>query len=246
MPLRTSTGKTLRSFNLVSQLCDVNGNPITWANPVEIMPRYTDSSTAHSKTFSAAGDYSDPTNHNTSGSGWSYDLEIVQMPPTPSPWYNYTYDEGGGRRGSSVSPNNGTALNDHGAHMSLYMDMHIGDGPHPGVGTNYAHVSLLVQQYGAHHQYQYSGASINYTQARTLWENSTGNQNIKIAGQNYGSRFYSQIHCMGDLQTFSQSGGRYLRFINHGGGASNKSRVTITGAQLIIHGRNGSNSNSDA
>ena len=124
MPLRTSTGKTLRSFNLVSQLCDVNGNPVTWTNPVEIMPRYTDSSTAHSKTFSAAGDYSDPTNHNTSGSGWSYDFEIVQMPPTPSPWYNYTYDTGGGRRGSSSSPNNGTALNDHGAHMSLYMDMH--------------------------------------------------------------------------------------------------------------------------
>ncbi len=246
MPLRTSTGKTLRSFNLVSQLCDTSGNPVTWDNKVVIMPRYTDSSTAHSKTFSVSGDYSDSSYHNTSSSGWSYDFRWVQMPPTPSSWYNYTYDEGGGRRGSSSSPNNNTALNDHGAHMSLYMDLHIGDGPHPGTGTNYAHVAMLVNQYGAHHQYQYSGATVDYTQARTYWEHSSGNQNIKVSGQNYSSSYYSQIFCMGDLQTASYSGGRFLRFINWGGGANNKSKVTVCGGQLIIHGRNGSNSNSDA
>ena len=246
MPVRTSTGKTLRTFNLVSQLCDTNGDPVTWDNKIQIEPRYTDESTAHSKTFSASGDYQDSSNHNTSGSGWSYDFRMIEMPPTPSAWYNYTYDTGGGRRGSSSSPDNGTALNDHGAFMSLYMDLHIGNGPHPGVGTNYAHVAMLVNQYGAHHQYQYSGATVDYTQARTWWEHTSGNQNIKIAGQSYSSQLYSQIFCMGDLQTASYSGGRIFRFINHGGGAASKSRVTVTGGQLIIHGRNGSNSNSDA
>ena len=71
------------------------------------------------------------------------------------------------------------------------------------------------------------------------------NQNIKIAGQNYSSRLYSQIHCMGNFQTASYSGGRFLRLINHGGGAANKSRITVAGGQLIIHGRTGTSSQTD-
>ena len=185
MGIKSNQDKHFQDFNLVSMLCDTSSNPVTWDNPVVIYPRYTDGSTAHTKTFSAAGDYADPSYHNNvGGAGWSYDFRMIQMPPTPSPWYNYTYDTNSGRRGG---PTNATALNDHGATMSLYMDIHVGDGPHPGVGTNYAHIALLTQQYGSHHQYQYSGASVNYTQARTLWNHSTGNQNIKIAWtpQNY-------------------------------------------------------------
>lgn len=243
MPLKSSQNKDFRDFNLVSQLCDVNGNPVTWVNPIEIMPRYTDNSTAVSKTFSAIGDYNDPSYHNNvGGTGWSYDFEMVQMPPTPGAWYNYTYDTNSGRRSG---PTNATSLNDHGTLMSLYMDIHIGDGPHPGVGTNYAHIALLTQQYGAHHQYYYSGATPDYTQARTIFDHTSGNQNIKIAGQNYGSRLYSQIFCMAEMQSNSYSGGRFLRLINWGGGPSNKSRVTVTGGQLIIHGRSGNNSASD-
>lgn len=245
MAIKASTDKEFRDFNLVSQLCDTSGNPVTWNNIVQIVPRYTDNSTAASKYFSAAGDYSDPNYHNVSGSSWSYDFELVQMPPTPGAWYNYTYDTNSGRRGSSSGPSNGTPLNDYGNMMSLYMDIHVGDGPHPGIGTNYAHIALLVQQYGAHHQYQYSGASVNYAQARTIFEFSAGNQNIKIAGQNYSSRLYSQIHCMGNFQTASYSGGRFLRLINHGGGAANKSRITVAGGQLIIHGRTGTSSQTD-
>ena len=245
MAIKSSTNKEIRDFNLVSQLCDINGNPVTWDNIVEIAPRYTDGSTASSKTFSAAADYADGSNHNTSGSGWSYDFEMIEMPPTPGAWYNFTYDTNSGRRGSSSSPTSSTPLNDYGTMMSLYMDIHVGDGPHPGVGTNYAHIALLTQQYGAHHQYQFSGATVNYTEARTIFEHSTANQNIKISGQNYGGRLYSQIFCLGNLQSASFSGGRFLRLINHGGGASSKSRVTVTGGQLIIHGRTGTSSATD-
>ena len=246
MAIKASTNKEIRDFNLVSQLCDTSGNPVTWNNPVEILPRYTDNSTAVSKTFSAAGDYADPSYHNNvGGTGWSYDFRIIQMPPTPGGWYNITYDTNSGRRGSSSSPTSDTPLNDYGNAMSLYMDIHVGDGPHPGVGTNYAHIALLTNQYGAHHMYQYSGASVNYAQARTIFEHSSGNQNVKISGQNYGGRLYSQIFCMGNLQTASYSGGRFLRLINHGGGPSNKSRLTVTGAQLIIHGRTGESSATD-
>ena len=246
MPLKSNTSKEFRDFNIVSQLCDVNGQPVTWMNTVEILPRYTDNSTAVSKTFSAAGDYNDPSYHNNiGGTGWSYDFEIIQMPPTPAAWYNYTYDTNSGRRGSSASPTNATPLNDYGHMMSLYMDIHVGDGPHPGVGTNYAHISLLMQQYGAHHQYQYSGASVDYTQARTFFDFNSANQNIKIAGQNYSSRLYSQIFCMGNFQSASNSGGRFLRLVNWGGGPSNRSRLTVTGGQLIIHGRTGTSSATD-
>ena len=50
---------------------------------------------------------------------------------------------------------------------------------------------------------------------------------------------------MGNFQTGSYSGGRFLRLINHGGGAANKSRITVTGGQLIIHGRTGTSSQTD-
>ena len=245
MAIKASTDKEFRDFNLVSQLCDISGNPVTWANPIFILPRYTNGSTAHTKTFSAAADYADGTNHNVSSSGWSYDFEMIEMPPTPGAWYNYTYDTNGGRRGSSSSPSNGTPLNDYGTMMSLYMDIHVGDGPHPGIGARYAHIAFLINQYGAHHQYQYSGATVNYAQARTFFDLSAGNQNIKISGQNYSSRLYSQIFCMGNFQSASNSGGRFLRLVNHGGLAANKSRVCVTGGQLIIHGRTGTSSQTD-
>ena len=51
---------------------------------------------------------------------------------------------------------------------------------------------------------------------------------------------------MGEMQNFSQSGGKFLRMINHGGGASNKSRITVCGGQLIIQERCSSNSAADA
>ena len=246
MPLKTSTGKNLRDFNLVSMLCDSSGNPITRQNKATLYPRYTDNSTAASKTMSASGDYADPTNHSNN-SGWSYDFYLSQMPPTPSGWYNYTYQTTHGMRGGSSSPNNGTMLNDHGNMVSLYMDIHIGDGPHPGVGTNYAHISLLINQYGAYHQWHHGGPSPVYTTPRTMFEAlASGNENLKIAGQNYSTQLYSQIFSMGEMQNFSQSGGKFLRMINHGGGASNKSRITVCGGQLIIHGRSGSNNAADA
>ena len=68
MAIKASTDKEFRDFNIVSQLCDINGNPVTWANPIFILPRYTDNSTAASKYFNAAGDYSDSSNHNVSSS----------------------------------------------------------------------------------------------------------------------------------------------------------------------------------
>ena len=243
MAVKTAADRRMSDFNLIIPLRNSDYEIVTWNNPVTIMPRYTDS-TATTKTFSALADYQDSTNHNTT-SGWSHDFSLVDMPPAPGPWYNHTYDTTVGRRGSSSSPNANTSLNDFGHYVSLYMDIHVGNGPHPGVGTNFAHCAILQNAYGAHHQYQYSGATVNYAQARTFMENSVANQNFKISGQNYGSRFYSQIYCLGQFQSFSGANVRFLRFINWGGGGTNTSRLIITGGQLVIHGKSGHDSGAD-
>lgn len=245
MAIKTSADKRMSDFNLIIPLRNSSGDIVTWNNVVEIMPRYTSGTTASTKTFTSSGDYADQSNHNTNSVGWSHDFRFDEMPPAPGVWYNYTYDTTVGRRGSSSSPSRATALNDFGTYVSLYMDLHIGDGPHPGVGTNYAHCAMLQNAYGAHHQYQYSGASVDYTQARTFLENSVANQNFKISGQNYGSRLYSQIFCLAQFQSFSGANVRFLRFINWGGGASSTSRVTVAGGQLVIHGKSGHDSGAD-
>lgn len=258
MSIKSNHSKRTQGFNLAVPLRRADGSPLHWVGTssldinstsnrgglVQIEPRYTDGSTAHSKTFTSSSDYADGTNHNTNGSGWSHDFKVWDMPPSPGPWYNYTYDTGGGRRGASNAPDRTTALNAGGYQVSLYMDIHIGEGPHPTVGNQYAHVALLVDAYGAHHHYQYSGASVDYTQARTIFGHTAGNQNIKLAGQNYGTELYSQIFCLGDFQNWQAANVRNIRFINWGGGAASTSRVTIAGAQLVIHGRTGHNANS--
>lgn len=242
---QSGSDKAADSFALPSFLCDNSYNRLTYNNRIEVLPRYTDNSTAASKTFTAAGDYADPTNHSTSGQGWSYDFKVGDFAIAPGPWYNYTYDTGSGRRGGSSSPSNATALNDHGSRVSLFLELHVGDGPHPGVGTNYAHISLLIDGFGAHHHYQYSGQPVNYSQPRTLFDHSTANQNIKIAGQNYGPSYYSQIFCLGSFQSFSAANVKTIRLINHGGGPNGKSKVIVAGGCFLIHGFGGTASTQD-
>lgn len=243
MGLLLSTGKNKKDFVIDVPLLDQSNNPVGQHNPISIMPRYTDSSTAHSKTFSASGDYADSSNHNSSGSGWSYDFK-VDMNSSGGAWYNYTYDTNSGRRGSSSTPSHGTSLNDFGSYVSLYADIAVGDGPHPGVGTNYAHIALIHNAAGAYFQYQYtSPPPVNYTHART-WPD-TGHHNIKIAGQNYGSHAYRQWFCLADMQSWAANNMNTLRIINWGGGASSKSRIEIHGIKLLIHGMTGANSGAD-
>lgn len=245
MGILTSAAKNKRDFQIQVPLLTASGEPIGWENRITILPRYTDSSTAHTKTFTAAGDYADSSNHNVSGSGWSYDIK-VDWNSSGSGWYNYTYDTGSGRRGSSSSPSNGTSLFDYGAFVSLYLDMGIGDGPHPGVGTNYCHMSVLYNQAGAYNQLQYTASPTpDYTQARTFPDHSTGAQNIKLSGQHYGAHQYRQYFCLADVQSWGGAGTSYLRFINHGGGGNSTSKLVIAGGALIIHGVSGASSGAD-
>lgn len=244
MSVLTGTGKRLRDFTLQIPILDQSNNPVGRHNPITLVPRYTDSSTAHTKTFTAAGDYADSSSHNVSGSGWSYDFKVDW--PGPGAWYNYTYQTTHGQRGSSGSPNNGTSLGDYGAYMSVYADLAIGSSPHPGIGTSYAHMSILYNQHGAYFPLQYtSPPPVDYTQARTWPEQSSAGQNFKVAGQKYSTTHdYRQWFCLGDVQTWYGNSTSYLRFINWGGNSN--STVGIYGLTILIHGVAGASSGADA
>jgi hypothetical protein len=243
MAIKGGADKNLRDFTLQVPLLDQGNAPIGHHNPIILEPRYTDGSTAANKTFTADGDYADASNHNSKTTGWSYDLKL-DWANSGQEWYNYTYDTNSGRRGSSSSPSNATSLDDYGNYISLYMDLAIGTGPHPGVGTAYAHMAILQDAAGGYFAYQYTAPPpVNYTQARTFPDQ--GHHNIKLAGQNYGEHHYRQWFCLADVQSWTASNAGTLRFINWGGGSITYSRVTIRGGAFLIHGKAGASSGAD-
>mgnify|MGYP000268164623 CR=1 FL=1 len=244
MAILLGTGKKARDFQIQVPCLDQDNNEISNTNQIILEPRYTDGSTAASKTFTASGDYADASNHNSKTTGWSYDVKL-NWHNSGTAWYNYTYDTNSGRRGAANSPNRGTSLNDYGNYISFYVDFAVGDAPHPTVGNSYAHMAILTNAWGAHHHNLYSGATPNYALARTFPEHGTGQMNFKIAGQNYGTHYYRQWYCVADMQAWAHSNVSYLRFINWGGGASSVSRVRICGAAFIVHGIAGANSGAD-
>lgn len=244
MGILSGSGKHLNPFDLQIDLCDQSGTILTRNNAIKMTPRYTTASTAAAKTFTASGDYADASNHNSSTTGWSYDLKIP-CAPSGGAWYNQTYGEASGRRGSlPSSPSHSTSLNDYGNYASLYMDLAVGENPHPGYGAanGIAHVAMLVNASGGYFQYQYtSPPPVDYTHARTIFD--TGDQNIKISGQNYGggtTHNYRQWFCMADRQSWANNNAQVLRFINWG-----PNNVYIHSAKLILHGKTGANSGAD-
>ena len=245
MGVLSGSGKHLNPFDLQIDLADINGTILTRNNAIKMSPRSTTAATAAGYGFSAAGDYEDPSNHNSATTGWSYDLKVPNA-PSGSPWYNYVYGGGSGRRGSSSSPSHGTSLSDYGSYASLYMDLAVGTSPHPGIGSagGIAHIAMLQNASGAYFYWQYtSPPPVNYSHARTLFDQSTDAHNIKISGQAYGgggTHLYRQWFCLADRQSWSTSNTQDIRFINWG-----PNDVHIHGAKLIIHGQTGASSGAD-
>ena len=245
MPLLSNNGKRMNTFDLQIDLHDQSNNIVTRSNAIKMTPRYTNASTAAAKTFSAGGDYADSSSHNSSTTGWSYDLK-VPVAPSGGAWYNQTYGDGAGRRGSSSSSSHSTSINDFGTYASLYMDLAVGENPHPGYGAaaGISHIAMLYDAAGAYFGYQYtSPPPVNYTHARTWFDTSTDAQNIKISGQNYGGgtvHNYRQWFCMGDRQSWAHNNVQHLRFINWG-----PNNVYIHSAKLILHGQHGGHTGTD-
>jgi len=239
MAILTSVGKKLRDFQIQVPVLDQSNNLVGLHNRVTLVPRYTNASTAHTKTFTTSGDYADSSYHNTSGSGWSYDFKI-NWPIAPEGNYNYTYDTSSGRRGSANSPSNATALNDYGSYLSLYLDLAIGQAPHPGIGVGYAHMAMLVNSHGAYNSFQLGGPAADYANPNVF--PSGAPHNVKVSGQNYSSHFYRQWFCWCDTINESRGNCDTLRIINWGGSSAAYSQVQVAGIGFIIHGMGGANS----
>ena len=243
MGILSGSGKHLNPFDLQIDLTDQSNEIIKKSNAIKMTPRHTLAATAALEVFDSAGDYSDPSNHNSANTGWSYDLKIP-CSPSGGGWYNYTYGDGSGRRGSSSTPSVSTSLNDYGTYASLYMDLAVGENPHPGVGTanGISHIAMLQDAAGAYFGFQYtSPPPVNYTHARTIFD--TGNHNIKISGQNYGGgklNNYRQWFCMADRQVWAPNNVGTIRFFNWG-----PNNVYIHAAKLILHGKTGASSGAD-
>lgn len=245
MAILTAAGKKLNPFDMQIDLTDQSNEIIKRSNAIKMTPRYTTASTAEAKVFTASGDYADASNHNSASTGWSYDLKIP-CAPSGAAWYNQVYGGGAGRRGTSSTSSNSTSLNDYGVFASLYMDLAVGENPHPGYGASngISHITLIQDGSGAYFQYQYtSPPPVNYTHARTIFDTSTDAQNIKISGQNYGGakvHNYRQWFCIADRQSWGVQNVQNIRFINWG-----PNNVYIHAAKLIIHGMTGASSGAD-
>lgn len=245
MGILSGSGKHLNPFDLQIDLTDQSNEIIKKSNAIKMTPRSTTTATSAGYGFSAAGDYADPSNHNSANTGWSYDLKIP-CAPSGAAWYNHVYGGGSGRRGSSSSSSGATSLNDYGTYASLYMDLAVGENPHPGIGTanGISHIAMLRDAAGAYFGLQYtSPPPVNYSHARTLFDTSTDAHNIKISGQNYGgakNNNYRQWFCLGDRQSWGAHNINVIRFINWG-----PNNVYIHAAKLIIHGKTGASSGAD-
>jgi len=245
MAILTNAGKKLLPFDMQIDLTDQSNEPIKKSNAIKMTPRYTNASTAAGKVFTAGGDYEDSSNHNSASTGWSYDLK-VPCAPSGAAWYNHTYGDGAGRRGTSGASSSSTSLNDYGSYASLYMDLAVGENPHPGYGAanGISHIALIHNAAGAYFGFQYtSPPPVNYTHARTLFDTTTDAQNVKISGQNYGggkNNNYRQWFCLGDRQAWAPHNVGSIRFINWG-----PNNVYIHAAKLIIHGMTGASSGAD-
>ena len=144
MAILSGSGKHLNPFDLQIDLCDQNNVMITRANAIKMTPRSSTASTSAGYGFGDAGDYADSSNHNSSTTGWSYDLKMP-CAPSGAAWYNQVYGGGSGRRGTTSTSSHSTSLNDYGTFASLYMDLAVGENPHPGYGSanGIAHIALL-------------------------------------------------------------------------------------------------------
>ena len=151
MAILNSTGRRHFPFGLQIDLADQSGTVISRDNAIKMTPRSTTASTSAAYVFDSSDDYADASNHNSSTTGWSYDMKIG-CAPAATPWYNQVYGGGAGRRGSSSSSSNATSLNDYGNYASLYMDLGVGEHPHPGYGgaNGISHIAMLQNAAGAY------------------------------------------------------------------------------------------------
>jgi hypothetical protein len=198
---------------------------------ITLNPRYNDS-TADTKLFSSAGDYTPA----AAGGGSAYVDISLPMFPHHSTWYNNLHDTNSGRRSNA-----GTAIGDLGK-VSLWAQLGVGDSPHPGYNYSYAHVAMLTNGAGAYNAFQTTNSpSPNYAEPRTLDGANSLNTfaNFRVSGQYYAGGAYGGWYCLANYTNGLFGNSDMIRIINLGGNTDARSRLRIIDLVYILHGKLG-------
>lgn len=224
-----------------------NGAPITSQNQVVINPRFNNMSTADNFSYSVDGDYA-PTSYSGGNAYADLTLSFAHM----TSWYSYLSGHGGpgndmnhpGSTGSwadAAKPfyqrQDGTNM---GAKFSLWMMLHVGQSPHPGVGNAETYFSMMTNangDYGGGSYYYHPGGTPQPTSPRE-WFN--GSRKIRVAGDNYGNGAYRGWTCIANQQPATQYisniNATNLRIINLGRQTTqNTAELRIAGIRIIYH-----------
>lgn len=200
------------------------------AGAVTILPRYNNA-TANTFTFSTSGDYA-PTAAG-GGDAW-YDFPFSCYPGQTG-WYSDVYDNLAGRRSGQ-----GNSFGDVGR-CSLWINLSVGDNPHPSP-SDYASTRLAILQDspGAYHQFQTTNSPTpNYSEPRCFMDNVAAFQNFRVSGQEYGAGAYHSWRCLAHYQGYNTANATRIRIINLGGLTDDRSKITVRGLVLLVHGRTG-------
>jgi len=219
-----------------------NGAPITSQNQVVLNPRFSNVTTADNFSFSADADYSP--------AGCYADLVFPFAHMTN--WYSYLSGHGGpsnqlnhpGSTGSWIDAARPFYMRQDGTNMtakfSLWMMLHVGQNPHPGVGVAETYFAMLVNANGA-----YSGGLYYTADASTTYPNSPreyfdGSRKIRISGDNYGGGLYRGWACIANQQpvtaAISNINATSLRIINIGRQTTQATaELRIAGVRIIYH-----------
>ena len=209
----------------------------TTVGTIIVNPRYNDS-TADTKLFSSAGDYTP----SAAAGGNAYVDITLPMFPHHSNWYNNTHDTSAGRRNGTSA----TAISDIGK-VSLWAQLGVGDNPHPGYDYSYTRLAMLTNQAGAYNAFQTTNSpSPNYAEPRTLDGSNSLNTfaNFKISGQFYAGGMYGGWYCLANHVNGLFGSSDMIRIINLDGNTDARSRLRIIDLVYIIHGRLGATGNS--
>jgi hypothetical protein len=220
-----------------------NGGPITSQNQVVLNPRFSNVSTADNFSYSVDADYQP--------SGCFADLTLPHAAGMTA-WYSTLSGHGGpgndmghpGSTGSWVNAarpffqrHDGTNYT---AKFSIWMSLHVGQNPHPGVGNAETYFSILTNangDFGGGSYYYHPGGTPNPSSPREYFN---GSRKIRVSGDNYGNGLYRGWTCIANQQPVSQYisniNATSMRIINLGRQTTQATaELRIVGFRIIFH-----------
>ena len=209
-----------------------NGGPCRRSNYPNISPRYTSGTTAENFTFGDSGDYSPSGNY--------VDLDLQW--PGNSPWYARNFGQGGisnqlNHTGDNVNGDDAATPFSQRYGVSVWMDLRVGNGPHPGYGTAKTYIAILRNANGAHHGGSFWNGNASgpfYNSPRSMID---GFERVAVSGDNYGTGNYRGWCCLAQFQNATMPmNATTLRLINLGGpNNSSGLDLKVQGFKMIYH-----------